>query len=114
MSAAAAEWEARRRLGNTMLQKERMRDVDVLAWLDALRADVRYALRALGANPGFALVAIASLALGSGATTAIFTLIDAVMLRALPVRDPEELVVVTLGEHARIFTNPLWEGSMGS
>jgi len=109
MSAEEAEREARRRLGNYALQKERTREVDVLVWLDTVRADLRYAWRALRASPGFALVAVLSLALGIGANTAIFTLIDAVMLRSLPVRAPEELVQVTLGERGDAFTNPLWE-----
>src|SRR5688500_8414772 len=109
MSAAAAEREARRRFGNYLLQRERTRDADVLMWADTLTADVRYALRALRANPAFALVAIVTLALGIGATTAIFSLIDAVILRALPVREPEELVAVTLGDEGDEFSNPLWE-----
>lgn len=84
--------------------------------LESLLADVRYALRSLRASPGFAAVAILSLGLAIGANTAIFSLIDAVMLRSLPVSRPEELVRVTtparsgsLGEGADNFTNPLWE-----
>jgi predicted permease len=56
--------------------------------------DVRYAFRILAKNPGFAAVAVLSLALGIGANTAIFTLIDCVMLRSLPVRAPEQLAVI--------------------
>ena len=56
-------------------------------------ADIRYAFRILGKNPGFAAVAILSLALGIGANTAIFTLMDYVLLRSLPVRAPEQLAV---------------------
>src|SRR5690348_3025638 len=56
--------------------------------------DVRYGLRALRLNPGFSAVAILSLALGIGANTAIFQLLDAVRLRTLPVKNPQELVVV--------------------
>ena len=109
MSHDAAVVEARRRFGNYGGAKERTRDADVVAWLDALVDDLRYALRALRHSPGFALVAIFSLALGIGANTAIFTLIDAVMLRTLPVSHPEELVQVTLADRGPVFTNPIWE-----
>src|ERR1043166_5889159 len=62
--------------------------------VEGLFQDLRYATRQLGRNPGFAIVAVLSLALGIGANTAIFGLIDHVMLRLLPVRNPEELLVV--------------------
>src|SRR5690242_612398 len=58
--------------------------------------DIRYALRILAQNPAFAAIAVLSLALGIGANTAIFTLVDTVILRALPVRAPESLVVVAI------------------
>ena len=111
LSEADARREARRRFGNPVVQKERTRDADVLTWLESLVADVRYALRALRASPGFALVAILSLGLGIGANTAIFSLINALTLRTLPVSDPEELVQVTIGQGpgSSEFTNPLWE-----
>src|SRR6266545_2138924 len=78
---AEALREARRRFGNRTYQGERTRDADVIAWIDSLTADVRYALRALRRAPAFTFVAVASLALGIGANTAIYTLIDAVVLR---------------------------------
>lgn len=109
MSEADAMREARRRFGNYGLQKERTRDADVLVWLQSLAADVRYATRSLRASSGFTLVAILSLALGIGANTAIFSLIDAVMLKYLPVSHPEQLVQVMLSDKNGIFTNPLWE-----
>jgi putative ABC transport system permease protein len=80
--------------------------------------DIRYALRLLRLSPGFTLVAIASLALGTGANTAIFQLLDAIRLRTLPVKAPQELVELRIGDmtHARgtwlrdvALTNPLWE-----
>src|ERR1700684_3071706 len=72
--------------------------------------DLRYALRALRSSPAFAAVAILSLALGIGANTAIFSLIDSVMLKTLPVSHPEELLQVrTPAGFDDLFTNPLWE-----
>ena len=65
--------------------------------LDSLWQDSRHAIRALRNEPGFATVAALSLALGIGANTAIFSLIDAVMLKTLPVGHPEELLQVTAG-----------------
>src|SRR5438445_7023033 len=77
--------------------------------LDAFLQDLRYALRTLRSSPGFAAVAILSLALGIGANTAIFSLIDSVMLKYLPVNHPEELLQVTMGTNEATFTNPIWE-----
>jgi predicted permease len=96
MSPDAARREARRRFGNYALQKEDTRDHDLLGWLETTGADVRYAMRACRRAPGFAGVAILSLALGIGANTAIFTLINVAMLKSLPVSRPEDLVRVTL------------------
>jgi predicted permease len=111
MSEPDARREARRRFGNPSFQKERTRDVDVMTWLESLMADIRYAFRAMRGSPAFALVTIASLGLGIGANTAIFSLINAVVLKALPVSHPEELVQVTLSDQAEgtVFTNPIWE-----
>jgi predicted permease len=77
--------------------------------LHAISQDVRYALRSLRGSPGFATVAILSLALGIGANTAIFSLIDSVILKTLPVAHPESLLQVTLGGNDSTFTNPIWE-----
>src|ERR1700747_1575379 len=75
---------------------------------DAVLQDFRYALRALRSSPGFAAVAILSLALGIGANTAIFSLINSVILKTLPVAHPEQLLQVNMGKSA-YFTNPIWE-----
>ena len=109
--------EARRRFGHVQQQKERARDADVVVWLESLVADLRYALRALRASPAFTAVAVISIALGVGANTAIFSLINAVMLKSLPVPHAEELVRVVRFDGvtrdpstaAAEFTNPLWE-----
>ncbi|HEV7506090.1 MAG TPA: ABC transporter permease [Thermoanaerobaculia bacterium] len=108
LSAPEAIHEAQRRFGNRTLLKERTRDADVLVWLESLLADLRYAARGLRKSPGFALVAILSLGLGIGANTAIFSLIDTVMLKSLPVSHPEELVQVTVDDNDSL-TNPVWE-----
>jgi putative ABC transport system permease protein len=76
--------------------------------LDVIMQDVRYAIRGLCATPGFAAVAILSLALGIGANTAIFSLIDSLFLRALPVSHPEQLLRVTAGQDEE-FNNRVWE-----
>jgi len=109
MSRAEAEQEARKRFGHRGTMRESTRDADVLGWLESLGADVRYALRALRANPSFTAVAILSLGLGIGANTAIFSLINAVILRSLPVDRPQELVRVESSGGNAYFTNPIWE-----
>jgi putative ABC transport system permease protein len=76
--------------------------------LDAMMQDVRYAIRTLRSSPGFAAVAILSLALGIGANTAIFSLIDSLMLKALPVSHPEQLLQVTIDKDP-YFSQPIWE-----
>lgn len=87
-----AEVAARREFGNVTLVKETTRDI--LGWnkFERLIQDVRYALRGFRRTPGFTAVAIASLALGVGANTAIFSLMNAAMFQSLPVRDPGRLV----------------------
>jgi hypothetical protein len=119
MSEKEAWRQARLRLGNYSIQKERTRDMNIAAWLDATRADFVYGLRQLKLNPGFAAVAVLSLALGIGANTAIFQLVNAIRLKMLPVRKPLELVSIDFEKHsARVgwwssrsanFTYAEWE-----
>src|SRR3954469_15101311 len=118
--AAAA---ARRELGNIPQIQEATRDVHGWRWLEYLAQDVRYALRVFRRNPGFALVAILSLALGIGANTALFEVINAVRLRPLPVADPTRLVEIriTNRDGARGYfetwypslTQPIWREIQG-
>jgi putative ABC transport system permease protein len=89
--------QARQRLGNYSIQKERTRDMNITGWLEAARADLVYGLRQLKLNPGFTAVAVLSLALGIGANTAIFQLLDAIRLRGLPVSRAEQLATIGRG-----------------
>lgn len=92
VSHAEAHREAMIALGGMERVKDEMRDERGTRLLEDFSADVRLALRTLRRNPGFALVAIATLAIGIGGTTAMFSAIDAVMLQPLPYRDPSRLV----------------------
>jgi predicted permease len=87
-----ARLDARREVGNALLAGERSQDVWGFQWVERFFEDLRYGLRQLRRNPGFAAVAVATLALGIGATTAIFTIVNAALLHPLPFRDADRLV----------------------
>ncbi len=92
MSPAAARRDARMRFGNPTAEKERVAGVDVALAVDCLWFDLRYGLRQLRRNPGFAATAIGVLALGLCASAAIFAFVDAVLVRPLPYRDPTRIM----------------------
>ena len=94
MSAADARAAARRKLGNTTLVREEIYQMNTIELVDSVWRDLKHGARLLRLNPGFAIVAILSLALGVGANTAIFQLLDAVRIRTLPVADPQQLVEI--------------------
>ena len=102
LTAEQARWAARRELGNVGLLMEDTRAIWGWASLERFWRDLRYAMRMLRRNPGFASAAVLSLGLGIGANTAIFSLLDAVVLRPLPVANPRQLVQFT-------NTLPLWD-----
>jgi predicted permease len=105
--------------GDTAPVPRPIRDASTIAWLETLLQDIRYGLRQLAKAPALVTVAVVSLALGIGANTAIFTLINAVMLQSLPVRDPARLVLFYDGISTGVydgdrvqsdeFSYPFWE-----
>src|SRR5882762_4538544 len=115
LTPAEAQRRARLEFGGMEQLKEEHRDARGVNFIETLLQDIRYGLRILGRTPVITSVAILSLAAGIGANTAIFSMMDAVMLRLLPVRNPEELVQVRIRtlksgtEMNGYFTNPLWE-----
>ena len=95
MSEADAHRAALVAFGGVERFREETRDTRALQWIDTTLQDLRYALRGLRRAPAFAFVAITTLGLGIGATTAVFTVVDRVLLRPLPFRDPSRLYAIS-------------------
>jgi predicted permease len=94
MPPAEARTAARRKFGNSTLVREEIYGMNTITFLDSLGRDLRYALRGMRRNPGFTAIAVLTLALGIGATTAIFNVINGVLLKPLPYPDPDGLIAL--------------------
>jgi predicted permease len=108
MSNREAREAASREFGGLDLATEHCRDIRGLNLLENAARDFRYGARILRRTPVFSAVAILSLAIGIGANTAIFSLLDMILLRMLPVRHPEQLVIVRWGGHGDQNINTTW------
>jgi len=105
MSREEALRQVRLEFGGHEQVKEDCRDARGVSFFESLGQDLRYGLRMLAKSPAFTVVIIVTVALGIGANTAIFTLVNAIMLRSIPVRDPQQLVVAQWSAHKRPRTS---------
>jgi putative ABC transport system permease protein len=110
LSPEEARYAARRALGNATLVKESMREIWGWHSAERLCQDLRYSARTLGRSPGFVAIAVLSLALGIGANTAIFSMVEAVLLHPLPYRNADRLVAVWDRASAEKGASKLFDG----
>jgi putative ABC transport system permease protein len=108
LSADEARRAAALELGSLESVKDHVRDARMGTGAETIAQDVRYGLRVLRRAPAFTAVAVATLALGIGANTAIFSLVDSLLLRRLPVKDPDRLAML-MSANQRVWTFPIWE-----
>lgn len=94
MTPAEAYIAAKRQLGNTLVVREELYHMNTIGWIDGMVQDLRLALRMIHRTPGFAAAAIGTLGLGIGATAAVFSVVNGVLIRPLPFPEPDELVAV--------------------
>jgi predicted permease len=95
LPAAEARSAAARTLGNVTLAREQARGVWIAPWLESLWQDLRYGVRSLKRSPAFTLAALLTMTIGIGLSTAIFTTVNAVILRPWPIDNPDEVVLLT-------------------
>jgi putative ABC transport system permease protein len=102
LSAGMVEADARRdalkRFGNVTLMKEKTREVDIMGWIETAAQDLKFAARMLRKSPGFTAIAVLTLALGIGANTAMFTVVESVMVRPLPYAHATRMAAIGMGD----------------